>query len=193
VRAKLLHTFFHHELQAAELMAWGILAFCDAEAEFRKGLLGIALDEIRHMNLYRAHIEKLGFRIGDFPVRDWFWERIAGCESKQNFVAFLGMGLEAANLEHAPAFAERFDEHDPAGAALQRRVANEEVGHVAFGVRWFERWTGGQDFDTWVRALPPPLTPLLMRGPWVDAEERARAGMAPAFVEALAAFQPVEA
>jgi uncharacterized ferritin-like protein (DUF455 family) len=76
---------------------------------------------------------------------------------------------------------------------LQRRVANEEVGHVAFGVRWFERWTGGQDFDTWVRALPPPLTPLLMRGPWVDAEERARAGMAPAFVEALAAFQPVEA
>src|SRR6185436_8008493 len=42
-RAKLLHTFFHHELQAAELMSWALLAFADAEPAFRQGLLGICL------------------------------------------------------------------------------------------------------------------------------------------------------
>ena len=49
-RAKLLHTFFHHELQAAELMMWALLAFADAEPRFRAGLIGIGLDALRHMN-----------------------------------------------------------------------------------------------------------------------------------------------
>jgi len=40
-RARTLHAFLHHELQAAELMCWAILAFADAEPEFRRGLLGI--------------------------------------------------------------------------------------------------------------------------------------------------------
>ncbi|MEO6603342.1 MAG: DUF455 family protein, partial [Polyangiaceae bacterium] len=78
-RARALHAFFHHELQAAELMCWALLAFSDAELEFRKGLLGICLDEIRHMNLYREHIEALGSKIGEFGVRDWFWKRVPTC------------------------------------------------------------------------------------------------------------------
>ena len=34
-RAQLVHTFFHHELQAAELMLWALLAFPDAPRPFR--------------------------------------------------------------------------------------------------------------------------------------------------------------
>ena len=47
-RARALHTFLHHELQAAELMAWALLAFPDGPLEFREGLIRIALDEARH-------------------------------------------------------------------------------------------------------------------------------------------------
>ena len=54
-----------HELQAAELMAWALLAFTDAPHEFRSGLLRIAGDEIRHMRLYREQIERLGHAVGD--------------------------------------------------------------------------------------------------------------------------------
>jgi uncharacterized ferritin-like protein (DUF455 family) len=50
-RARLLHTFWHHELQAAELMCWALLRYPDAEPAFRSGLAGIAVDEIRHMGL----------------------------------------------------------------------------------------------------------------------------------------------
>ncbi len=59
-RARALHTFFHHELQAAELMAWAVLAFPEAPREFRTGLVRIALDEIRHMHLYAGQIARLG-------------------------------------------------------------------------------------------------------------------------------------
>jgi uncharacterized ferritin-like protein (DUF455 family) len=185
-RAKLLHTFFHHELQAAELMCWALLEFADAEAPFRSGLLRICLDEIRHMNLYRREIERLGYRVGDFAVRDWFWERVPTCASKLAFVSLMGMGLEAANLEHAPLFAERLlAAGDREAAAVQELIAREELAHVRFGVFWFERWTAGQSFDVWREALPAPLSPLLMRGKRFDRQARLRAGMREDFVMAL--------
>jgi uncharacterized ferritin-like protein (DUF455 family) len=189
-RAKLLHTFFHHELQAAELMLWALLAFADAEEAFRRGLVRICLDEVRHMNAYRVQIERLGFRVGDFPVRDWFWERVPSCATKLQFVALMGMGLEAANLEHAPHFGERLlSAGDDEAAALQALIAREELGHVHFAVSWFERWTEGQSFDAWCAALPAPLSPLLMRGKTFNREARLRAGMQEDFVNALERWQ----
>jgi uncharacterized ferritin-like protein (DUF455 family) len=190
-RARALHAFFHHELQAAELMCWALLAFAEAELEFRKGLLGICLDEIRHMNLYREQIEALGSKIGDFGVRDWFWKRVPACQTKLAFVSVMGMGLEAANLEYAGDFAARFRVvGDEPGAAIQERIAKEEIAHVSFATRWFTRWTGGCDFETWAAELPPPLSPWVMHGSPIAEGARRRAGMSAEFVAALAAFVP---
>jgi uncharacterized ferritin-like protein (DUF455 family) len=190
-RARALHAFFHHELQAAELMCWALLAFSDAELEFRKGLLGICLDEIRHMNLYRAHIEALGSLIGDFGVRDWFWKRVPTCPTKLAFVAVMGMGLEAANLEFASDFAARFRAAgDERGAQIQERIAKEEIAHVAFATRWFARWTGGCDFETWAAELPPPLSPWVMHGSPIAEGPRRHAGMSAEFIAALSAYIP---
>lgn len=190
-RARALHAFFHHELQAAELMCWALLAFADAELEFRKGLLGICLDEIRHMNLYREHIEALGSKIGDFGVREWFWKRVPSCPTKLAFVAVMGMGLEAANLEYAADFAARFRvAGDERGAQIQERIAKEEIAHVSFATRWFARWTGGTDFDTWARELPLPLSPWVMHGSPIALEARRKAGMSAEFIAALEAYEP---
>lgn len=190
-RAKLLHKFWHHELQAAELMCWALLAYADTELEFRRGLLGICQDELRHMRLYQGHIERLGFSIGDFPVRDWFWERVPSCLTPVSFVALVGMGLEAANLEHTERFARWFEyAGDREGAELQRQVGREEVGHVRFAVRWFRRFTGNDDFHTWCQALPPPLTPLLLRGKSLQRDARRKAEMSEAFLDALSRWTP---
>lgn len=189
-RAKVLHAFFHHELQAAELMCWALLRFSEAEPAFRKGLLRICQDEIRHMSAYREHIERLGSRIGDFAIRDWFWKRVPLCASKLEFVALMGMGLEAANLEHAPFFGERLARAgDEVARELQEMIAREEIGHVRFAVHWFETWTCGQSFDAWCAALPKPLSPLLMRGKHFNREARLRAGMQEAFIAALERWQ----
>jgi uncharacterized ferritin-like protein (DUF455 family) len=191
LRAKALHAFLHHELQAAELMCWAVLAFADAEEDFRRGLLRVCFDEIRHMNLYRTHIEALGCKVGDFGVRDWFWKRVPQCQNKLSFVAVMGMGLEAANLEYAPVFAQRFrDAGDLVGAEIQERIGREEVAHVKFGAHWFVKWTGGCDFDVWLNALPPPWSPMVLRGNPIAVEARQRAGMSDAFIAALGAYVP---
>ncbi len=190
-RARAMHTFLHHEVQAAELMAWAILAYAGAPAAFREGLLRIALDEIRHMGMYAAYLARVGHRYGEFPVRDWFWERVPACADPIAFVAVMGLGIESANLEHSATFAARFrDAGDEDGAAVQEAVGREEIAHVRFGARWFEELTGGLDFDRWRRSLPPPLSPMLMRGRPLQRALRLRAGQTERFVTELEAWQP---
>ena len=172
-------------------MCWALLAFPESPRAFREGLVRIALDEARHMGLYAKHLESLGHAFGDFPVRDWFWERVPSVESPAAYVAVMGIGFEGGNLDHASRFAARFREvGDVLGAEVQETVGREEVGHVRFALHWFERFTGSNDFEAWAAHLPPPLSPMLMRGDPVRADLRRRAGMSEEFVEEMIAWQP---
>lgn len=186
-RARLFHGFLHHELQAAELMCWAILAFPETPRAFKSGLLHIVHDEVRHMALYRGHIEALGFAVGGFPINDWFWSRVPAALTAAHFVATLGVGFEGGNLDHAPRFAEQLRAAgDPVAADIEARVGVEEIPHCAFARRWFEHLTGAPlDFEAWRAHLPAPLSPMMMRGVPLNAEARARAGFSPAFTEAL--------
>ena len=190
-RVELLHTFFHHELQAAELMAFALLAYPDTPRAFRTGLAHVLLDEVRHMRAYRAHMQHLGGDVGDHPVRDWFWERVPRCQTPVQFVAMMGMGFEGANLDHTARFAEQFRAAgDEEGARLQEIIGEEEIPHVRFALHWFTRWTSKSDFATFRAQLVPPLTPTVMRGPVLCRDKRARAGFSEDFMHALEAFEP---
>jgi uncharacterized ferritin-like protein (DUF455 family) len=190
-RAHLLHTFFHHELQAAELLCWAMLAFPNTPPAFKRGLLAICLDEVRHMSMYRTHIEALGFTIGSFSVRDWFWERAPKATSAVEFVALMGLGFEAGNLDHTARYVTMFREAgDEAGARLQETVGAEEVAHVAFGAHWFRQLEGPLSFRTWCARLPAPLSPMVMRGRPLHREARLRASLDETFLEELEAWQP---
>ncbi|MGF1467247.1 MAG: DUF455 family protein [Sandaracinaceae bacterium] len=190
-RAELLHRFLHHEVQAAELMAWALLAFPGAPEPFKRGLMRIADDELRHARLYRAHLRTLGADVGDFPVRDWFWCRVPTVPSPLAFVTLVGLGLEGANLDHTARWAAAFRAAgDEQGARLLERVGREEEPHVRFALRWYERWRGPLTFEGFRDGLPPPLTPLLFRGRPADRAARRRAGMGAPFIDALVAYAP---
>ncbi|MEZ5973407.1 MAG: DUF455 family protein [Planctomycetota bacterium] len=95
----------HHELQAAEMFAWALLAFPETPLAFRQGLWRLLRsEELGHLALYLQRLAALGTRFGDEPVRDWFWSRLGSVQTPVEFVAFLGLGLEGANLEHAQRF-----------------------------------------------------------------------------------------
>ncbi|MDP1828048.1 MAG: DUF455 family protein [Archangium sp.] len=189
-RAEVLHTFLHHELQAAELMAWALLNFPDTPEPFRRGLLGICRDELRHLQLYRAHLVTLGHPFGTMPVKDWFWERVPGESiTPQHFVARLGVGFEGGNLDHGARFTAYFaSAGDPRAAEIQAQITEEEIAHASFAIHWFRAFTGGLDFETWRTFLPEPITPSMTRGTPLNLEARRRAGYPEAFLDALAAW-----
>jgi len=53
-RPRILHGLANHELQAAELFAWALLAFPAAPPPFRRGLAAILVEEQRHTRMYRG-------------------------------------------------------------------------------------------------------------------------------------------
>lgn len=191
-RAALLHVFFHHELQAAELFAWAMLTYVEAPRALRLGWLKLLLDEARHMRLYAAQIERLGAALGDFPVRDWFWERVPACPSAASFLALVGVGLEGGNLDHGARFTQMLEDvGDHEAAEVERRVAREEIAHVRFAVHWLDKL--GAPLETLEQLsalLPPPLSPLVLRGLPLAHEARLEAGLSRRLVEELAAFAP---
>lgn len=192
-RAKLLHVFLHHEIQAAELSAWAILRFPEAPEEFRRGLLGILDDEARHAHMYLGRVRELGCDYGDFAVRDWFWQRARHCRSALQYTALMGLGFEGANIDHAARFERQLREvGDDRSADLVGQVGREEVSHVSFAAKWFSHWSGegeggGPDFDRWCEALPSPLTPAVFKGNPVELERRGRAGLSGDFLARLGA------
>ncbi len=189
-RAETLHTFLHHELQAAELMCWALLAFPDTPEAFRRGLLGICRDELRHVALYREHLVTLGHPFGSDPIKDWFWERVpAPSATPAHFVARMGIGFEGGNLDHGARFTQYFrDAGDARAAGLQAQIVDEEVAHAAFAIHWFKHFTGGLEFERWCAFLPTPISPRMTRGLPVNVEARRRAGYPDAFLEALSAW-----
>lgn len=189
-RARIVHTFVHHEMQAAELMAWAILAFPAAPRPFRRGLLAICGEELRHMQLYTGYLRQHGSEFGAFPVRDWFWKRVPRAETPAQFVAVMGLGLEGGNLDHSDRFAHWFRAAGDAEAAtILDTVRGDEIRHVRFAARWFRRFAGGLDFEAWRAQLPTPLSPTIMRGERLNRMDRSRAGLDEAFLEQLAQWQ----
>jgi uncharacterized ferritin-like protein (DUF455 family) len=193
-RAALVHRFLHHELQAAELMSWALLAFPLAPRAFKRGLVRIAQDEIAHMAAYRQYLAALGFAVGSFPVRDWFWQRIPSVPTPAHFVAVMGMGLEGGNLDHSARFAERLRAAgDTEGARLLTKICVEEIPHVRFALRWFRRWVDDADFSAWAGHLPPPLSPWVMRGAPLNRADRIRAGYSQPFLDELERWRDKDA
>jgi uncharacterized ferritin-like protein (DUF455 family) len=187
-RAELFHTFLHHELQAAELMCWAIVAFPDTPEPFRRGLARIAMDEVRHMQRYAEHIARLGASVGTFEVRDWFWERVPRVESAAAFVALVGVGLEGGNLDHSERYAALLRAAgDEEGARIVDEVGTEEIAHVRFAVHWLERFDGPLEYGRWSELLPPPISPVLLRGDPMQRAAREKAGLTNAFMDRLAA------
>lgn len=192
-RVRILHSLANHELQAAELFAWALLAFPAMPRAFRRGCLGILADEQLHCSLYIERLEALGGRFGEFGVTAHFWRKAARIRTPLAFLCEMGLTLENANLdfarEHAAAARAAGDD---ATADVLARVHADETRHVAFAWTWFQKLkpAGEDDWDVYLANVHRPGGPERARGATFDALARHAAGMAPAFIDRLAATQP---
>jgi uncharacterized ferritin-like protein (DUF455 family) len=188
-RPRIVHALANHELQAAELFAWALLAFPEAPDEFRRGLLAILLDEQRHTRMYRARLAELGARLGDYPVNGYFWGKAAAITSPLRFVCAMSLTFENANLDHTLDYAAAARRAgDAKTAAVIDRVHRDEVEHVRFGWTWLQAWKGEGEtaWDAFRANLTWPLRPAKARGRAFHRRGREAAGLDPEFIRRLA-------
>lgn len=187
-RGRILHAFANHELQAAELFAWALLAFPDAPPALRRGLAGILDDEQRHTRMYAARAEALDVPFGSQPVSGYFWSKLEGIDSPAAFVCAMSLTFENANLDHTVDYAAAARAAgDEKTAALIDRVHRDEVEHVRFGWTWLGRLKapGESMWDAFRRHLTWPLRPLKAKGARFYPEGRIAAGLDPEFIRLL--------
>jgi uncharacterized ferritin-like protein (DUF455 family) len=196
-RLALLHAVAHIELNAVDLH-WDILArfgHLDLPLGFHDDWVRAADEEAKHFLLMCACLEARGSHYGALPAHAGMWRAAEDtAQDLQARLAVVPMVLEARGLDVTPGMIVIFAAagEDQAVAALTT-ISTEEVGHVAYGSKWFNWLCGraGQDpkevFHTLVRrhfhgALKPPF----------DEARRAEAGLPPDFYWPLAEGRPGE-
>jgi uncharacterized ferritin-like protein (DUF455 family) len=191
-RARILHALANHELQAIELFAWALLAFPDAPATFRRGLVAILADEQRHLALYIDRLAAHATRFGDHAVTGHFWNKLDHYATPLAFACAMGLTFEHANLDLSGDYAAAARAcGDAATADAIDRVHADEIRHVRFAWTWLRRLGGDADpWQVYLANVRPPLGPARARGPRLDRDARRRAGLTDAFVDELARIGP---
>lgn len=141
-RVALVHAIQHIELNAIDL-AWDIIARF-ASPGLPKGFyddwVKVADDEARHFEMLGVRLNELGARYGDLPAHDGLWE--AATKTSDDVLARLAlvpMLLEARGLDTTPATVTRLQGNgDDTTASIMAEICEDEISHVAAGVRWFE-------------------------------------------------------
>ncbi len=142
-RTALLHALAHIELNAIDL-AWDIVARFCAEGlprAFFDDWTEVAAEEAGHFASLTRRLADFGMRYGDLPAHDGLWD--AATATAGDLLARLAvvpLVLEARGLDVTPQMAVRLEHAgDRQSAALLRRIYDDEIGHVAVGIAWFER------------------------------------------------------
>lgn len=190
-RIALLHALAHIELNAVDLH-WDIVArFTDAGMPmgFFDDWVKAADEEAKHFNLICDCLEAMGSHYGALPAHAGMWRAAEDTvDDLPGRLAVVPMVLEARGLDVTPGMIEIFRKAgETAAVAALEVIYAEEVGHVAYGSKWFN-WLCGRagtdpkdEFHRLVRtyfhgALKPPF----------NEEKRAEAGLPPDFYWPLA-------
>jgi uncharacterized ferritin-like protein (DUF455 family) len=167
----LLHALAHIELNAIDL-GWDIVARFAGEGlprDFLDDWIGVAAEEAGHFDLLAARLADFGARYGDLPAHDGLWESAAAtADDLLARLAVVPLDLEARGLDVTPQMAARLERAgDLCSAAILQHIYQQEIGHVAVGLRWFAALPGPrpppeQVFHERVRrcfkgALKPPF------------------------------------
>jgi len=197
-RGQLLHFFANHELLAMELMALMLLRFPDAPKSFRAGIARTIHEEQNHLKLYVERMRELGVDFGDLPISDYFWNAMKGMTTPLEFVIQMSLTLEQANLDFSLFYQKAVAQvGDVKTASILEQVYREEIGHVKHGVTWFNRWRldaeqnsnlREDDWDAYLRLLPPPMTPRRAKGVIFCSEPRREAGLSERFIRELEVY-----
>ncbi|MGR3376499.1 ferritin-like domain-containing protein [Salipiger abyssi] len=190
-RIALLHAVAHIELNAVDLH-WDIIArFTDVPFPpgFYDDWVKAADEESKHFNLICDCLESLDSFYGALPAHAGMWRAAEDTvDDLMGRLAVVPMVLEARGLDVTPGMIEIFRRAgvDNAVAALETIYA-EEVGHVAYGSKWFHFLCGRHDLDP--KEVFHDLVQTYFHGalkPPFNEEKRAEAGLPPDFYWPLA-------
>jgi len=196
-RNAILHAVAHIELNAVDLH-WDIIArfgHIKMPLGFYDDWVKSADEESKHFNMVCDCLEAMGSHYGAMPAHAGMWRAAEDTvDDIMGRLAVVPMVLEARGLDVTPGMIKIFQNaKETATIEALEVIYAEEVGHVAYGSKWFHFLCGRHELDpkdefhALVRkyfhgALKPPF----------NEEKRAEAGLPPDFYWPLADQTPAK-
>lgn len=189
-RAATIHALAHIEFNAINLALDAIWRFAGMPDDYYADWLKVAGEEALHFSLLSDHLQKLGWRYGDFPAHNSLWEmaeKTAGDVLAR--MALVPRTLEARGLDASPPMRAKLAQAgDQAAAEILDIILRDEIGHVAIGNRWYNMLCAQRGIDP--VAVYPQLAKQykapVPRGPF-NLQARRDAGFSDAELHALSA------
>ncbi len=190
-RLAFMHAIAHIELNAIDLVWDLITRFTDSRLprEFYDDWAKVGSDEARHFTTLQKYLEDHGSSYGELAAHDGLWK---AAESTSDDIlarlAIVPLVLEARGLDTTPVAIQKLKSvGDEIAASILNTIAQEEIAHVAAGVKWFDYICNrrglnpAQTFQDLVRKrFKGPLKPPFA------IEARTAAGFPRAYYEPLA-------
>jgi len=190
-RTAILHAVAHIELNAVDLH-WDIIArfgHVPMPIGFYDDWVKSADEESKHFNLVCDALEAMGSHYGALPAHAGMWRAAEDTvDDIMGRLAVVPMVLEARGLDVTPGMIKIFQNAKQADVVEALNVIYaEEVGHVAYGSKWFHFLCGRHNLDP--KELFHDLVRTYFHGalkPPFNEEKRAEAGLPPDFYWPLA-------
>jgi uncharacterized ferritin-like protein (DUF455 family) len=138
-RAAMIHALVHIEFNAINLALDALWRFADMPREYYSDWLQVADEEALHFTLLSEHLKGLGFYYGDFSAHNGLWDMAVRTQHDVlTRMALIPRTMEARGLDVVPGMrAKLIQAGDIAVGPILDIVMRDEIGHVAFGNRWF--------------------------------------------------------
>ncbi len=186
-QARMLHDLGNIELQAMELAVRTLAQFPEAPREFREELAEVALEEARHFGLCLDALDELGHPWGSWPVHRSLWDVVTDGDLLER-VLIVHRYMEGAGLDAGSRLMDRLTGVvAPLAKTVVGTILREEIGHVAFGSKWFRLICASHriDANAYFKSAYPKILAAIPRNEKPDFEIRRKAGFNDSEIEVI--------
>jgi uncharacterized ferritin-like protein (DUF455 family) len=124
------------EIQAREAFLWAAERFADVEQDLKEAWRRLAASEQRHLDWLLNRMKELGISVQGRKVSDHLWHSLVSCQNAREFAVYMA-GAEDRGRKAGERFHQTLVGSDPTTAEIFRKIAEEEIAHIALAKRFF--------------------------------------------------------
>ncbi len=124
------------EVQARDAFLWAADTFAETDPELRGAWRMLARAEQKHLDWLLVRLGELGFDIRARRVSDQLWVSLTSCKTAREFALYMA-SAEERGRKAGERFHASLQARDPVTAEIFRKIAEEEVEHIALARRFF--------------------------------------------------------
>lgn len=124
------------EVQARDAFLWASENFEDAPTSLRRAWAALAIAEQRHLDWLLQRMQELGIDVRGRKVSNHLWQSLISCKTAKEFAIYIA-NAEERGRKAGERFYQTLASSDPITAEIFRKIAEEEVSHIALASKYY--------------------------------------------------------